>query len=72
MERGHVEGPTTKPQVEWIATVGWNSLEAFFPSHTDCHQRRPSKEPLEAYMGGKKIPPRMRKNKTDYKIIIQE
>lgn len=28
MERGHVKGPTTKAQVECIATVGWNGLGA--------------------------------------------
>lgn len=29
MERGLVQGLTTKAQVEWVATVGWNSLGTF-------------------------------------------
>lgn len=27
--KGHVQGPTTEAQVEWVATVGQNSLGAF-------------------------------------------
>lgn len=26
MERGHMEGSTTKPQAEWVAAAGWMEL----------------------------------------------
>lgn len=53
---------------------GTEQLRSFSPRHGNCHQRRPSKEPMEASMGEKNllnILSRIRNNKADC-IITQE
>lgn len=73
MERGHVEGPTTKTTGR-VGCPSWMDGN-LSPSQGHCYQREPSKEPTEASMQVKNLlttPARTRKNKASCDVITQE